>query len=587
MFRPAPPSRRSRSIPLVLLAAFLAGCSPDRYEGTDIEDLPRPVPVLRLEPIDPSQRLSVTGSLSAWKSEDLGFQVSGRIEKFNFEPGANVAGNTFDEEGRELTKGDVIAELERERYELALEAAIAQERTARAQYLAQKTELEKIVPVRIDAAVASENKLRADFGRVEALFKEGTLTRAQYDKAKADLDVSVADLAEQRANEAVKAAQLEALDARANEAAEAVKQARKDLEDTRLVCPFPGQIADVMQIEGSVASAGQPVVRVQLMDPLKIEVSVSAETDRRTNLGDRVPVHVGGEGVPTDGYVWLKDTVADAATRTFRLTVLLRNRLVVIGLPEDEEGRKRPRTTIVGQLFSESYDRTPPFFAAVTVGHQELYSDSKGHFLWRVVREDEDADDGGGSPDAEDRPNSISEGTYTLEKVRVTPGERRLPFLQVATFRELADLGDFDPQRDLLAGALTGPDGEPLTDFDDVGDRIEVNYVRKRWLLRPGDYVQVDLTGNQFPRGFYVPMDAIVETQSGRHVVAVEEGEGGDVARHVPVTVAEERFLDTFQQVTPVESGALTAGSRIVAHGAYYVVDGEAVSVAREENVRP
>ena len=99
--------------------------------------------------------------------------------------------------------------------------------------------------------------------------------------------------------------------------------------------PFDGQISRVHVIPGGYVERGQPVVTVQMMDPMKVQVAVSPDTDRQVNYNDLVKVYVDGENEPLNGWVWNKDAVADASTRTFMVTLLVRNREIEAGLPAD------------------------------------------------------------------------------------------------------------------------------------------------------------------------------------------------------------------------------------------------------------
>ncbi len=650
-----------RCLALLLAVSLLAGCGGSAADEGG-QPLPRPVAVFPLQSIDPSTKLAVTGSLAAWKVEEIGFQVGGRIENIYFEAGENLYGRTFDEEGTMLTPGDTIAELESRRYQLAKDSAEANLQSALARVKALHTEIEYIIPKRVAAAGARQKLASQEFARIETLYRApgGTVTKSQLDKAQADLDTADADLREQIESRNVKLAELKAIESQALEAAEAVEQAKKDLEDTRLTAPYHGQIAEMQVIEGGVVQAGQPVVRVQMMDPLKIEVSVSPETDRRVGLGDLLDVYIDENSPPMEGYVWLKDTVADPATRTFRLQLLVRNQLIESGLPASDEKKDYYRAGSVGQLFTESAERKAPYYVVAGARRRSLYEDSQGPFVWRLAE----------SSDPVQGAEGETARKMKLEKVRVKVGEARLPFLQVATFRELTDVGTLDPENDFIVGDILRPDGtrlvqsgleapdslptdetfedggreappaepvaggetsaargdrdeEPLPPpldaealrrlqdeqaaakqrelerrrqqaraaerkvWDEIGDTLEVVQVRRRWMMRPGDYVRVDLRGQNLPKGFYVPMDAVVESNGKFHVVVAEKADGGTKAKHVPVEVSPGALLDTMRHVEPVEEGGLSVGTPIVASGAYYVVDGEPLAVAREVTLQP
>ena len=77
-------------------------------------------------------------------------------------------------------------------------------------------------------------------------------------------------------------------------------------------------------IPGGYVLPGQAVVTVQMMDPLKVDIVVSPATDARINYNDLVRVYA-PTGDELKGHVYLKDTFADPATRTFLVTLLVRN----------------------------------------------------------------------------------------------------------------------------------------------------------------------------------------------------------------------------------------------------------------------
>ncbi len=92
------------ALPLFTLA-FLAGC--DNADSTTSTDpLPRPVTYLTLEAHAPQPQSLVTGSVESWKSEQVGFQVNGRV-RFVHEPGANILGRILDSHGKLLESGAI------------------------------------------------------------------------------------------------------------------------------------------------------------------------------------------------------------------------------------------------------------------------------------------------------------------------------------------------------------------------------------------------------------------------------------------------------------------------------------------------
>lgn len=527
------------------------------------EKSPRPITAIEVKQTSPRPKSQLTGSVTAWKTEQLGFQVAGRVETV-LEPGQNIRGRTVDENKQVISDGVVIASLEKERYELAVAVAKAQRETAGAKSKAKESELKNIVPQQILAAQASVTVNQTEYARIGKLFERGAATQAELDRAKAALDTSQAELDGAKASEKVTGAELLSLVAQEKEAVENIAQAEKDLADTLLRSPFNGQIAEVHEIPGGYVQAGEPVVTMQMMDPISIDVAVSAETDSHVNYNDTVTVFLPDSSQPLEAMVYEKATIADAATRTFNVTLLVRNELLEVGLPEEDRNSNTPRVRMLVRLFTETRDRVPPYYVNV----ESIYKDGDGYFVWRVTNATQ-ADRSG-----------PSDSKLKLQKVRVTPGEKRLPYLQVATMRELTDIGDLDPEKDLIAGAFYTRKGIKIpSDKIAAGlkDGVEVPYVRERWLLRPGDIVQVDLSTASPPPGIYVPSNVILDEAGKTYVFAVETT--GDTAKVKRVAVKVLDALGTSRRIEAITKGGLKPGMKIADDGALFLTDGDTVSV--------
>jgi multidrug efflux pump subunit AcrA (membrane-fusion protein) len=107
------------------------------------------------------------------------------------------------------------------------------------------------------------------------------------------------------------------------------------------------------------------------------------------------------------------------------------------------------------------------------------------------------------------------------------------------------------------------------------GDHIFLS--RKRWLLRPGELVRVDLRSGQLAEGFYVPAQAILKDGPDHYVFTVSEQENGEELA-VKVAVKLGSTLGTLQGIEPVSDGELTDGMKLIVDGAHYLRDGERVN---------
>jgi len=237
------------------------------------------------------------------------------------------------------------------------------------------------------------------------------------------------------------------------------------------------------------------------------------------------------------------------------VTLLVRNRQVGVDLPPELKGKDIVRTRGLWNLEAEKDDGRAPFFANAAA----LHKDDEGDFVWKV--EELKIDDLARAFDP----------VFRVRKVRVKLGSRQLRFMQVFSYRQLEDLGTLDPKTDLLAENL--PDG--------VKDGDTVFLSRKRWLLRPGQIVKVDLQHGRLPEGFYVPAQSVIADGDGHHVYVVKEETSGEgTATRVDVRLGAN--IGAFQAIEPVNEGTFADGAKLIVDGVHYLHDGDPVNAFQE-----
>ena len=551
-------SRKLKSLGLMsllgLLGSIVPGCDPQDPEQAAAPPA-RPVSFVTLKQSDPGLRSLVAGSVESWKKELVGFQVSGRVS-FVREPGMNIQGRLVDGNGGLLEPGTIMGSVQNERYRLRVKEAQARVEGVLAEAKGVQTDIDKTIPSEIREVQAEFTRAKDEYERQETLLKKGVGTRKRVETARAQFQAADARLAQLGAKKEEKKAQLAAIQAQVMEAREALRQANIDLADTELYSPFNGQISKVHVIPGGYVEKGQPVVTVQMMDPMKIQVAVSPDVDREVNFNDLMKVYVEGSDEPLNGWVWNKDTVADASTRTFMITLLVRNRQVEAEPPAEMAATDLYHTDGLWNIEAEHDNGSGPYF----INEEALHSDEQGHFVWKAK---------GLSISDLDR---AYDPVFKVQKVRVRPGNRRLRYLQVFTYREVAGLGGLDPKTDLLTGRLP----TKVT----AGDSVFLS--RKRWMLRPGQLVRVDLQQGRMPKGFYVPAQAVIKEGEGHHVFVVDEQPNGE-QRAVQIAVRLGPAFGTAQSVEPLEAEALDEGRRLIIDGAHFLRDGDRVNAAFEK----
>ena len=535
---------------LGLLGMMAGGCGSPSASSS----LPaRAVTFVKLKTSNPGEMSRLTGTAESWKREELAFEVPGRVIDM-VEPGKTIKGETFDEDGNLLDEGDILAEIDDERYQLALKQAQAAAEAAR-------TELEQVIPEQLNEALAALELQDKQVERYTQLVAENAASKQDLDRFIAGQKTAKANVAKIEALRATKGSELNTLLAQ-------IEQAERNIRDCKLISPFTGQIARVHIIPGGYAYRGIPVLTVQMMDPMKVDIAVSPKTDDRINQNDLLSVYT-PSGERLDGLVYLKDTFADPSTRTFLVTLLVRNFRTEVGVPEELRGKGVPRCRHLWKLERADASGEGNFYTEVNAIHQ----DSKGYYVWKAANLTVQQLSTDFSP------------VVTVSKVYVEPGEDRIPVLRVFTLRELANARDLDPATDVIVGGIYGDDDSGEDTAEKLKEGGQVILVRDRWSLRPGDVVQVAIRGQAVTPGFYVPEHAIQYDGSRHFVVVAEKTEEGYRAAHVPVTVGET--AGDLQRIEAADEQQLAEATRVIVEGAHYLRPGDPIRPVQEVDPRP
>ncbi|MEM7307944.1 MAG: HlyD family efflux transporter periplasmic adaptor subunit [Planctomycetota bacterium] len=570
---------------LLLLAtiALSAGCGGDDSEAA--ASLARPVTVLRLERTSPPPGRLLPGVVTPYRQTQIPFEVSGRVEEL-IDIGDEVQGEQTALDGRVVEAGTEMARIDDEPLQRALERARQRLASARLQLDAQVAQLDSVLPARLDSArsQAAAAELNASRARdeVEAVQAEVTLARTTYERnveleptgavsdisvrqSEAELQAQESRLAQaltlvttrEREHDAALSAISEldgaivqqtasnaAQGASVKELEAAVRDAESDLENCILRAPFPGRVTELHVGEGSFVQAGAPILTLTMMNPIEAVLSVSATLEEEVVVGtDALIYPMRDSEVDLESAVratvFEKRGIADAGTRTFEIGLIAPN--------QRRTARSRaglPSAPYVIPIFDNPLE---------LLGGEGLYTvadavagEAPDHWVLRVRGLAQGA-----------RTAETLQGELQGERVPVRLGERTL---QIASFR-LVQLVGAD---DLNVGDLLVP--EP-TEAHLGGFVLDDN----RWLLRPGDLVQVSVEQGVLPEGFYIPVSAVRERNGETAVFLLDDA---DRARFEPVEVAE-----SLGELRRIESPRLEAGARIVASGVHFLQDGDEVVV--------
>ncbi len=555
---------RLLTIAVFTISVICSGCSEDLGNQAPAVK-PRPVTILKLFERDFSRESHLTGSVSLYREEKIGFEVGGRLLAV-LDVGKEVLGPAYDDYGQLVGSGDLIAKIDDTRYRLQVQALQARLHALIKQRDAQRIDVEQVAQANLEAAEArlkdAEARLtlaRQTLDRQQRILAGGAGKQQAVDDAQSNYDSMVARMAQSQsavaaaqAAIALKRAEMESTEAKIDEIGEDLRRAQEDLEDCDLVAPFSGRITRIHVTQGAVIEAGMPVVTLSLMDPIQVQVAVSADADRRIQTGDRAilypkdPVDPDGEPAQLNAIVYEKGAVADPDTRTFRIDLMARNerRRVEQFAPET---KGLPVVTDFLPVVRRYRGEEGELF----INTASVYLEGGKTYVLRLP---------GVSFHAGAQRSAV--GKHLPDKVEVILGDHYFSVIKW-NFRSLKDSGDLREGDFLVI--------EPKTEHL---DGLAIG--RPQWLLRPGDLVPVQFLLHATPKGLYVPVDAIT-TIDGKYVVfAVEE----NIARPKNVSVHE-----IYHELRRIEGDGIVSGVSIIVSGVHYVSDDQPVTIVGEETL--
>jgi RND family efflux transporter MFP subunit len=266
-----------------LAAALAAGCdgvSESKASSRPASEAPRTVRVVPAMEAAVPDVVAVSGTLAAEEEVVLGMKAGGKLRTIAVDLGSRV------------TRGQVLARLAPTDFSMRVQQADAALAQARARLglapgePASRVNPEETSVVRQAEAVLTEARARRE--RAQALWEQKLLSRADLDAAEAGFRV-----AESRAQDAREEV-LNRQGVLAQRRSE-MDFARQQLSDTVLVAPFAGAVRERHATAGQIVAAGQPIVTLVRMHPLRLRLAVPERAAAKIRPGQEVRVSVGGD----------------------------------------------------------------------------------------------------------------------------------------------------------------------------------------------------------------------------------------------------------------------------------------------------
>lgn len=273
------------------LAVFVAIRSKNKPKGEDVE-------IEKAAKRTIKETVAASGKVFPEAEIKISSDVSGEIVELHVE------------EGDSVRMGQILAKIDPDAYQSAVERGIASVNNAKANLANSRAGIErsraslKQSEAQKEQIVAQLKNVQAIFDRNKKLFEEGVISQADFDQAKANLEANEANLrssdaalASSQANlkssqESVKAAEYTVKSAEAS-----LKELQTNLKRTTLYAPTDG-IVSMLNVEkgervvGTIQMTGTELMRVANMNAMEVQVDVSENDVLRVSVGDAVDIEV-------------------------------------------------------------------------------------------------------------------------------------------------------------------------------------------------------------------------------------------------------------------------------------------------------
>ncbi|HVG20064.1 MAG TPA: efflux RND transporter periplasmic adaptor subunit [Blastocatellia bacterium] len=276
----------------------------------------RPVKIAYVTQIPMESAVTVTGTLAAQDQTTVSAKVPGRVQTITVDLGSVVR------------KGQALAQLEPQDYQLRLQQAEAALAQARARVgLSPEGKDERVNPentgtVRQARALLDQSKQNRE--RSAALFNQGVIARAQLDAAEAEYKVALSRY--QDAIEEIRNRQALVVQRRSE-----FEIAKQQLLDLTVYAPYDGVVQEKRASVGEYLAAGAPIVNIVRMDPLRLRAEVPEREASKVHAGQQVRVTIEGDPNAYTGHI-----------ARLSPTITAQNRILVVEAEVRNNGALRP-----------------------------------------------------------------------------------------------------------------------------------------------------------------------------------------------------------------------------------------------------
>ena len=320
---------------LSLLCLLLVAC---QSRSKQVEKPPIPVKVADVELYTADSGARYSATIIPRTQVELAFKVDGYVDALQKVRG--VDGQMRDlQEGDRIVAGAVLARVRQSDYQVKFKEAESQAAEAKSAIDASKAQYQEALSgiesskAQLAEAEAAYEKAKLDFDRARNLFASQSLTKANYDAAKAHLEQATAKVAAARSQVGMLTAkadsaksQIEVIQARSRGAETVVQEKMIPLQDTALKAPLNGLVLQKSIEKGTLVSPGKTGFVVADTSSVKAAFGVADIAVSEMKLGSTLSVETEAmPGTEFQGQITSVFPAADPKSRAFNVEITIPN----------------------------------------------------------------------------------------------------------------------------------------------------------------------------------------------------------------------------------------------------------------------
>lgn len=231
-----------------------------------------------------SETVSASGKVFPEKEVKISSDVSGEIVEL------------FVEEGDSVTAGQILAEIDPEAYESAVERGVAAVNNARSNLAMQESSIQSSLAEieRIQAQLENAEQIHE---RNQQLLADGVISKQDYEASLANYKQLQANLKAAKASHKSAVKSAEAAEYSVKSAEASLKELRTSLGKTTITAPTSGIISKLSveqgeRVVGTIQMTGTEMMRIANFSTMEVQVEVSENDILRVAVGDTADIEV-------------------------------------------------------------------------------------------------------------------------------------------------------------------------------------------------------------------------------------------------------------------------------------------------------